>query len=427
MMSTIKKTGRMGQVTRYLARVVFALTLVTAPTVASAQGWTFDRARQQAIDTHPSVLAKQSSSLAAKADIDTASWQRYPTLTLEAAKEGSGNAATTNILRIQQPLWTGGRITAGINAAQFRYDAADTAIEETKQDITLRVIAAYTEALRQQQRQDYAVKSVKAHEKLLTMISRRTEREVSPQVDKDFAQSRLYQTMNDLSVINQALTTAYTQLSQLINDPVDKVGELDAATLSLPIDKDSALQQALERSPTLRRLAAETAAAGEDVESKKAAYWPQFAMRYENISGQANGLSNNNSRVLFVLDAQPGAGLSARSGAEAAAARQHAAQQARDAALRDIREKISLDWSELIAARLRHQNAELTRGMTTEVFDSYTRQYTTGRKTWIDVLNAIRESTQSELALADANAQIMGSALRLKLLTGNLPAVRGDK
>lgn len=413
--------------TRYLARVFIALTFATTPTVASAQGWTFDQVRQQAIDTHPSILAKQSSSLAAKADIDTASWQRYPTLTFEAAKDSSGNAATTNTLRIQQPLWAGGRITAGINAAQYRYDAADTAIEETKQDITLRVIAAYTEALRQQQRQEYAVKSVKAHEKLLAMISRRTEHEVSPRVDKDFAQSRLYQTMNDLSAINQALTTAYTQLSQLINDPVNKVGELDADTYGVPINKDSALQQALERSPTLRRLAAEEAAAGEDVESKRAAYWPQLTMRYENINDQTNGLANNNSRVLFVLDAQPGAGLSAKSGIEAAAARQQAAQQARDAALRDIREKVSLDWNELIAARIRHQNAELARAMTTEVFDSYTRQYTAGRKTWIDVLNAIREATLSELALADANAQIMGSALRLKLLTGNLPAARGDK
>ena len=89
--------------TRYLVRVFIASTLATIPAAASAEDWTFDQVRQQAIDTHPSILAKQSSSLAAKADIDTASWQRYPTLSFEAGKDSRGNAAATNILRSSDP------------------------------------------------------------------------------------------------------------------------------------------------------------------------------------------------------------------------------------------------------------------------------------------------------------------------------------
>ncbi|HSQ04206.1 MAG TPA: hypothetical protein VLN59_09230, partial [Burkholderiales bacterium] len=54
------------------------------------------------------------------------------------------------------------------------------------------------------------------------------------------------------------------------------------------------------------------------------------------------------------------------------------------------------------------------------VYESYTRQYTAGRKTWLDVLNTVRESTQSDVAATDARAQLTGAALRLKLLTGNL-------
>lgn len=409
---------------RLTVRVVTVLALATASTVASAQAWAFDQVRRQAIDTHPSILAKHSSSLATKADLDTASWQRYPLLSLEAAQDSNGNTGNSTVLRVQQPIWAGGRITAGINAAQFKHDAAEIAIEETKQDITLKVIAAYTEAIRQQKRQEYAAKSVKAHERLLDLISRRVEQEVSPRVDKDLAQSRLYQATNDLSAITQSLTAAYTQLSQLANNSINSVSDLEADTPAVPDSKDRALKQAVEHSPTLLRLAAEEAAAGEDVESKRSVYWPQLALRYENIRGQAPGQLND-SRVLLVLDAQPGAGLSAKSNVEAANARQQSALYDREAALRDIREKISLDWNELTAARTRYQNAVLDRTVSTEVFDSYTRQYTTGRKTWIDVLNAIREATLSELALADAGSQIMGAALRLKLLTGNLPLAGG--
>lgn len=409
---------------RLIARLVTVLALATASTVASAQAWAFDQVRQQAMETHPSILAKHSSSMAAKADFDTALWQRYPLFTLEAAKDNSGNTGNPTVLRVQQPVWAGGRITAGVNAAQFRHDAAEIAIEETKQDITLKVIAAYTEAIRQQKRQEYAAKSVKAHERLLDLISRRVEQEVSPSVDKDLAQSRLYQAINDLSAITQSLAAAYTQLSQLANNSINGVSDLDADTPAVPDSKDSALKQAIEHSPTLLRLAAEEAAAGEDVESKRSVYWPQLALRYENTRGQATGQLND-SRVLLVLDAQPGAGLSAKSNIEAASARQQSALYDREAALRDIREKISIDWNELTAARIRYQNAALDRTVSTEVFDSYTRQYTTGRKTWIDVLNAIREATQSELALADAGSQITGAALRLRLLTGNLPLAGG--
>lgn len=62
-------------------------------------------------------------------------------------------------------------------------------------------------------------------------------------------------------------------------------------------------------------------------------------MRYENTRGQGNSQLND-SRVLLVLDAQPGAGLSARSNVEAANARQLFALYDSEAALRDIREKI---------------------------------------------------------------------------------------
>ena len=97
-----------------------------------------------------------------------------------------------------------------------------------------------------------------------------------------------------------------------------------------------------------------------------------------------------------------------------------AARLAREAAERDVRERVTLDWNEWLAASLRLENAHQARAMSTEVFESYARQYTTGRKTWIDVLNAVREATQSELAADDARAQMLAASLRLRALTGTL-------
>ncbi len=117
-------------------------------------------------------------------------------------------------------------------------------------------------------------------------------------------------------------------------------------------------------------------------------------------------------------------GLSAASGVDAAIARREAA---REAAERDVRERVTLDWNEWVAVRLRLENASQSRAMSTEVFESYARQYVIGRKTWIDVLNAVREATQSEFALEDVQTQTLAVSLRLRAQTGTLNLLEGTK
>jgi adhesin transport system outer membrane protein len=176
------------------------------------------------------------------------------------------------------------------------------------------------------------------------------------------------------------------------------------------------LTQALAYSPTLRRLGFEEATAQADIAAKRSAYMPQLVLRLEN----STGLQASEQRAMLVLLAQPGAGLSAKSGTDAAVARREAARLAREAAERDVRERVTLDWNEWVATRLRLDNASQARAMSTEVSESYARQYTAGRKTWIDVLNAVREATQSELAVDDAQAQMLAASLRLRAQTGTL-------
>jgi adhesin transport system outer membrane protein len=56
-----------------------------------------------------------------------------------------------------------------------------------------------------------------------------------------------------------------------------------------------------------------------------------------------------------------------------------------------------------------------------EVVDSYTRQFVIGRKSWVEVLNAVREATQARYLVVDARAQAGAAAWRLRALVGKLP------
>jgi adhesin transport system outer membrane protein len=395
--------------------------LQTTPALSEdrVQAWTFEQTVRQVLATHPAILSQQSSYDAAKADLDTASWQRYPAPDLAANKQENGPSNT--VLTLQQPLWTGGRITADIDGAKSRLDAAEAVLNETRRDVTLNLISAYTETLRLQARQEYAVTNVREHKKLLELVSRRVEQEVTPPVDESLAQSRLYQAMNQLSSETEALSNAMAQLSQLAGRDIEKVAPLDADTPDVPKSEKDAQQQAEDHSPTLARLAYELAAADADISSKKSVYLPQFALTYNKTSGgDVLGSLPPGHSVMLVMHLQPGSGLSSLSDVDSATAKRQAARQNRDTALRDLRVTISTGWNQLVAARLRYENATLSSKISGEVFESYVRQYTTGRKGWLDVMNSAQEAANAEMAAADASAQITSSALRLRLLTGNL-------
>lgn len=375
--------------------------------------WAFPELLTKSLAAHPNVLARRSSAAAAESDHEGALWQRYPTPAVQAISGGHNTPGNISRFQVQQPLWTGGRITAGIEATQFRKDAADHVVSETRQDLALRVAAAYVEAVRQQAREEQGRRGVEEHKRLLGLIGRRVQQEISAPVDRELAQSRLYQANNDLSFNVQQRTSALAQLTQLVGQPVARVAALQADLLTIPQAEDIALQKAIAASPTLARIAAEQRAAGADVDSRRSALMPQVGVRFERDFG---GLSD--SRLMLVLEAQPGAGLSAATNVEAARSRQRALEHDREGALRDLQERVSIDWNELRHARERRENAELAQKTAARVFESFTQQFTTGRKTWIDVLNAAREYTQAEFAVADAAAQYAGAALRLGIVTG---------
>lgn len=377
---------------------------------------TFDRVLEASLTQHPAILGKRSARDAASADKDGAEWARYPTPSVEATSASDARPAA-GLLRIDQPLWAGGRISSGIEAAGSRFDAAGAGLDETTLEVSLRVVTAYLEALRQKAREDHAASGVQAHEKLLAMIRRRVTQEVSSQTDQRLAESRLYQTKNELSLVSQSLKNALTQLAQLSGQPVREVSWQDLDDKGVPATFDAALESALASSPTLRRLRHEEEAATAEIDQRRSAYMPQVALRFERSSG--GGVAAD-SRAMVVLLAQPGAGLSAASGVDAAIARREAARQARDAAERDLRERIAVDWEEWTAARSRLETARLSSFMSDEVFASYERQYVIGRKSWIDVLNAVREATQAQFSAEDARAQSIAAGLRLRAHAGTL-------
>ena len=131
--------------------------------------------------------------------------------------------------------------------------------------------------------------------------------------------------------------------------------------------------------------------------------------------GESQGVS------FVALQYQPGAGLSALTGAKSAEFRRQAAVDSIIIAVeRQLRAQLQAALSDFSAFNDQLTPTKALLKGTSEVVDSYMRQYQIGRKGWLDVLNAQREKTQALFAVADIESSVELTKVRLMLLTGDL-------
>jgi adhesin transport system outer membrane protein len=372
----------------------------------------------QAVADHPSILQRLSENEAAKSDRDAAKWQSYPSLSVSAS-EATTDISQTNTV-IQQPLWTGGRITAAINEAEAGVKSSSHAVVQAEVAILSETIIRFFELHRARESMAIARANVAEHERLYDIIQRRVAAATSPDVDEMLALARLQFAESDAVAFEGAVESAKGVLSQLVGAPVSTIvsPEMPAPIMS---NRDSLLEMALDFAPSLSALDAESDRFSAQVDAVKALNRPQIALAYDRRFGDL--LPGQEQEQLFLqVEYAPGAGLSARSSIAAARARERGAKLAVDAERRSITTQLDITWSELQAAYKQKVPAKRLVEATSEVVDSYLRQYTVGRKSWLDVLNAQREATQAKYTLVNTETSIMSAHYRLQVLLGQLTA-----
>jgi len=402
---------------RQWATLSFALASTLGATTAQAQTppapMNFEEALRIAVTTHPSVVSRRNDMQAANARLDAAMRQRYPGFQAQTGKDANGGDVTT--MRLEKTLWNGGRTAADIEGAEAGIRSSSVSVILAQQEIMARVITAFTDLGRVRTRQLVAQSNVQEHERLAALIGRRVESQISPMSDGTMANARLAQARAELNQLSALAERAQSSLTQALGKPVTEIQTPNFPDLSGTNDF-LIRQKALDFAPALRRLSAEEAVLTADIESRKSALWPQVKLRAEKNSGGAV----SKSQVYVTLDYQTGAGFVAQAQIKEGIAKLDSLRASKEAAERDALETINADLADLKSQQMQLKDLRDQVAATTEVFDSAIRQYSVGRKTWVDVLNAQREVSQSRYAQADAEWGYLRSAMRVNLSTGDL-------
>lgn len=409
---------------------VIALSSLIGLVHASDHGLSPTRLDQlitSALASHPSAQIQRELEESAQSGVESARWQYFPTPSVaienantRAADPSYQGSSTVSTLRLQQPIWTGGRLTAGLEKAEASVIASQAAFEETRLQLAIRVVQAYGDWLSAQLKTQANERSLATHTRLREQVSRRIKHGMSSESDLTLAVGRLESVIAELSVTRTQKDTALARLGQLLGR------RIDSATLSTviasPRSRNGSLQtlidQALAINPTIQKAQAQAKVHEATISERRADLSPEVYVRAERQYGNfgyANAPPEN--RIFVGVNTRFGAGLSNASNIESAKSQHRAALAEVEAQCRTISEQIQTDHALAVSAEARLIALGASLDAARQVSESFDRQFPAGRKTWLDVMNAARELTQTEVQLADIQAAQVVVTWRLAIYT----------
>ena len=360
---------------------------------------------------YPSALSARAALRAAAADVNAAKWMRFPSIQGNVAYLDSSGSPQPQVV-VETPIWSGGRIGSSIRRAKAEESVSSAAYVETVQDLAVLTVNTYFEIVRQTQSEQMLAESVDVHRQLVETMERRVGQEISPQADLELARSRMAQIEQQYTVVRQQRNTALRVLAELVADPTFDLGPVPYYDPEYDLANRDALEdQSVSFDPTLRRLRSQSDVARAEVDQTKSTILPQLNAQYsyDEVFG---------SRVGVVVRAQTTGGLSQLSQVNSAKLRVDAALEQIRTTEQQLRRDVASDVILYESAKKRASISREATDTAARVSASYMRQFIAGRRSWLDVMNALREAVTAQLGRADAEVQVMSAATRLLLRSG---------
>jgi len=347
--------------------------------------------------------------------LDAAEWAKYPSFTTDASAPIGAESSLT--LRVEQPIWTGGRVEAGISAAEKELSVSTIRSREAMDAIQLEVVEAYTEFWRAQRKYEASEGNVQRLEELVGVITRRVNQEVSPRTEQVLAEARLQQALSEREQYSGALQVARSRLLQATNISVESVVGL-ACELPASVAREKLVDDVLGSSNRLARLQGEFEVARANIEIAEAEQWPKLVVGVQS-SGVDGFLGRRDTRAYIGFQYQLVDGLSSKSRLFAS---QNALQTVRfeeQVARQQLRQQVASYFDDYRMAVSQIPALKALYEANVDLIDSYRRQYIVGKKSWLDVINAQREVSVAQNLLVDAEVSSCANALRLQLLSND--------
>jgi len=378
------------------------------------------------IKQHPSVQSAQNQLESARQDVQGAKWQFMPTPSLGAERsnksaDGFSDRRTT-FARLQQPLWTGGRLTAQLDKAQAQETIATLTLAEQRLTLAQRWLQLWAETQAADLKVQAFADSEDQHRKYVLQVQNRAKEGQAPRSDTQLSLTRLAAVQAELEQARAQKRQAISRLEQLYGGPLPITAIQWTAALPSKIDATTTPQRTAndwvvmvqDQHPSLQKAVAVTRTVQADVDISKAKTYPELYVRGEILDGD---VSKHNRQIYIGMTSSFGAGLSNLSTIAAAQAKLDAQAHEIETRRRDIADQVQADVQSLESQTQRLQYLEQAYASAHEYLQASERQFAAGRKSWQELMNTAREKAQTLAQLADAKSLHWLAQQRLNLLS----------
>lgn len=379
----------------------------------------------KAIQTYPSVEAARFDQQATVENIRAAKLNLLPT---PSVTSGYGEDDFNSQIRIRQPLWTGGRLTANVNQSIFNDKAATERVYEQQNQVAKSTIEAWQGYIQAIARQHIHLDSLDQLNEFEQMMQRRVGQGVSARIELDLATNRILQEQNAYQAAVEQQRIAAARLEQIIGHTLPQARISSIKTLTEQAKRQStgfeemAFNQASFYNPTVVKEHFQIESAKQEVEVQRAARYPTLYAQYEHSYYQQNDRNDRNDLIdrddgvfSIGLTYDPGAGFSNLALARASQAQVNSLVQSQQASRRRVIEEIQIQYQQFVSARDRETSLVAAAAGAQIVVNSYRRQFIAGRKSWLEVLNAVREHNEYQVQLVQARADLLGAFYKLQV------------
>jgi adhesin transport system outer membrane protein len=380
--------------------------------------------------TYPTLLAARLEASASAQDLSATERIRWPTIS-STIESYSGNKRTypSRAVQIDQTVWDFGRNTARISESQTLADISLLKVYLQQQDLFVQVVGAWQNMIASNERVKAAMLTRTRLQDYQVQMRRRVQAEASPLIDLELADARLLQTEVELTTAQTSLQVATLRLEQLTGLPrlafripsaIYPLKLFETQAFAREQEQADLLQVAMEH-PVVAKARMEVQQLHRRLDAKQAEAYPQVFVRIYKPIGVIPTSNDTSTTTFLGMRYTPGPGFANIIEAQAIGTRIAGAEQAVEAAMREMQQTLQNDREEFGNARMRIAALEKSVASSALVLESYQRQFQAGRKQWQDLLNQVRELAQNQYALADAQASLVGSMVRLQIRMGQDP------
>jgi outer membrane protein TolC len=328
-------------------------------------------------------------------------------------------------LAVTHPLYSGGRLSQGLAAAQSQHEAAALTRERTRQEVVRQVIAAYSDAVvaaRQLEVARQTLETAHANERLVADL-----RQAGLAVESDLLQARVRVTEVEEMVASAesreevARATVNLVLGRDLDTPFHLPSQLDApGHAAEPLD--ALLAEAADRRPDLRAAHSRIVAAGQEARAARSTLLPEVGLTglLEANAEDHPGADGDNWSVLVSASYTLFDGRVARARLRRADERRQETERMRDVLASSIGLEVRSAVADLTAARKRLVHADRAAEMAVESLRLVQDRYREGLTTLVELLEAETALSQARVRGIAARRDLLLSDAALELAVGRL-------